>query len=301
DPGCIPITHSNSIPHGSMKIAIIGQTERADVWEKHLRSFRSVQEVVSTSRLDFVGQADACLLIDDSEDKLGQVLKAVKLGYPTFLVSRLSCDIDRLRQIHAASQEAGAPVQFSHWPTFASSMHWMRQQVPKPTWYSATKHLLAAAYTENADQLSAHWIDEVALVCKWFDSSVQRMSAHAHMVKGFPTGIHIQLHFENGSTAVIAVSLVHSNPSHVRIASDPQMQLEIDVTSQQIRSITFEQGAHLSIQKYSFDASDTAELSLGRFLKAVQQRKPVSFSTYDALRTATIVDQIEKQIARQGP
>ncbi len=280
-----------------MKIAIVGQTERAEAWESYLRAYRTVEEVLITSRLQYVDDADACLLLDDSEDRLERVLKTVKLGYPTYLVGRLSCETDGLRKIYAASQESGVPVQFSHWPTLAASTHWMRQQVQRPEWFSATKNLISATYTENTEQLRFHWIDEVALISKWMDSSVQRVTAQAARVQGHLTGVTILLHFENGGTAFISVSLVSSTAAHVRSAGDTNLQMECDVTAQEVRTIGFNEGSHLTIRKQSFDATGTAELSVGRFLKSVQHRKPVSFSVFDALRTARIVEMIDRQLS----
>jgi len=280
-----------------MKIAIVGQTDRADAWEKHIRAYRTVEEVIITSRLRYVGDADACVLLDDSEDRLEQVLKTVKLGYPTYLVSRLSDDTEVLRKIHSASQESGVPVQFSHWPTLAASTHWMRQQIQRPEWFTASKQLISAAYTENTEQFRFHWMDEIALISKWMDSSVQRVSAQAARVQGNMTGVTMLLHFEHGGTAFISLSLVSSSPGHFRSAGDSNIQLECDVSNQQVRSIGFSEGSHLTVRKQSFDATGTAELSVGRFLKSVQNRKPVSYSAFDALRTARIVEMIDRQLA----
>lgn len=280
-----------------MKIAIVGQTERAAAWEQYIRAYRTVEEVLITSRLRYVDNADACVLLDDSEDRLDRVLKSVKLGFPTYLVGRLSLDTDLLRKIHSASQESGVPVQFSHWPILAASTHWMRQHIQKPEWFNATKHLISASYTENAEQVRFHWIDEVALASKWMDSSVQRVTAQAARIQGNLTGATIFLNFEHGGTAFISISLVSSSSVHVRSAGDLNLHLECDVPSQQVRSIGFSEGSHLTIQKQSFDGSGTAELSVGRFLKAVQHRKPVSYSVFDALRTARIVEMIDRQLA----
>ena len=282
-----------------MKIAIVGETERATAWEKYIRAYRSVEEVIITSRLRYVGDADACVLLDDSEERLDKVLKIVKLGYPTYLVSRLSCDTDLLRKIHAASQESGVPVQFSHWPTLAASTHWMRQQIQRPEWFTASKQLISATFSENVEQIRFHWIDEIALISKWMDSSVQRVSAQSARVQGNLTGVTMLLHFENGGTAFITLSLVSSSPSHTRSAGDSNVQLECDVVTQQVRSIGFSEGSHLTIRKQNFDASGTAEMSVGRFLKSVQNRKPVSYSVFDALRTARIVEMVDRQLG--GP
>jgi hypothetical protein len=51
-----------------MKIAIVGERERATAWEKHLRKLSTVKEVTITTSLSDSSGLDTVLLIDDTKD-----------------------------------------------------------------------------------------------------------------------------------------------------------------------------------------------------------------------------------------
>ena len=282
-----------------MKVAIIGQSDRAAAWENHLRGFQSVNEVYITQKIRHLKEVDACILVDDSDKRLIRLLKILKLSYPTFLISKISDRYDELQAVHAVSQEAGVPVQFAHWPTFAAASHWMRQQMKRPRRIHVTKHLVSASFSENKVQLTQHWLDEVGLFVKWMDSGVQKVSVSATRLSSCLTSLDMMLHFESGATATLSFSLTSAHASHVRTVADSSIELECDVATQQVRSISVDKGGYLTVKKHNFDPSQTAELSIGRFLKAVQHGKSVAFSSFDAIRTAAAAKLVQQQLDMQ--
>lgn len=279
-----------------MKIGVVGPTERAAVWDSYLRTSRMVEEVLVTSHIRHLKQVDACLLLDDSEKNLERTLTLLKEGVPVYLISSLPTDPEALRKVHSASEEAGVPVQLSHWPSFSASTHWMQQQVTHPRWMHIERHLISAQYLENLDQFTGLWLDEIALVLKWVDGGASKVAARTSIVQDNPVGILIQIQFERGVSASIAIHMTASHPRHTRIVSDGSRQLELDVLEQKVRSVTFSKGAQLSIQRFDFDATQTAELSLTRFLKSLQTGREGIFSAFDALQAAKMAREISMQI-----
>lgn len=280
-----------------MKIGVVGPTDRANVWDGYLRNSRMVDDILITSQIHHLKQVDACLLLDDSAKNLERTLNLLKEGIPVYLVATLPNDPETLRKVHSVSEEAGVPVQFSHWPTFSASIHWMQQQMTHPRWIHIERHLLSAQYIENLENFTGFWLDELALVLKWVDGGASKVSARSSVVQDNPVGILIQIQFERGVSASILISLTASQPRHTRIVSDGIQQLELDVLEQQVRSIRFSKGAHMSIQRHDFDASQTAELSLNRFLKTLQTGREKSFNAFDALQAAKVAREIQAQIS----
>lgn len=284
-----------------MRIAIIGPKERVESWEDCFRSYRTVRQVTTVTTGDepfllpdqeWLGDADACLLLDDSPAKLANVRQVVRLGLPVYLVSRLSFDVEGLRQIQLSSEEAGVPVQFSHWPTFSASTQAMRQRVHRPRWFHARRILPLAAYTESVAGLAHAWMDEVALAGAWIDSRLLRVDVDAPDVAGRPTGVHVRMAFENGAAAVVDISLIGGQPVHSRVAQDAHAQVECDVLEQRVMTLD----PHGPTSRSSFDARETARLSVGRFLKAAGHRGEAAFSVHDALRAAEMAAAIRKKL-----
>ncbi|MEX0889970.1 MAG: hypothetical protein WDZ33_00395, partial [Balneolaceae bacterium] len=115
-----------------MKVGILGDRKRAQVWEKHLRPLKAVQEVVIASTLKDIRGSYCCILIDDSPHNLDLLADTIRLGIHSYLVAEIPTDTEKLRKVHSYSQESDVRVQFSHWPSLSSATQWMRSQLPKP-------------------------------------------------------------------------------------------------------------------------------------------------------------------------
>lgn len=280
-----------------MNIGIVGTAERAVAWETNLRPHRSVSEVVIAPSLNDLGKVDACILIDDSDSKLDTLMKAVKAGYHSFLVSQLPLDTARVEKIYHASEESNVMVQFSHWPTLAPASQWMFQTVQKPRFIHIIREISHTDFLERNFNLDYYWIDELAFCIRWIDGATHHVDvkrADLNIKKG--GAIHLFLQFDSGATAGIFVTTASAENHHKRVGADRSFILDCDVLSQKVRAGRSNGEGHLFFDKKVFDASTSAELASTLFLKAIQLRKPTAFGAYDLFRTLKVVDKINRKI-----
>lgn len=281
-----------------MKIGIVGSAERAVAWEANLRPHRSVTEVIIAPTLKDLGKIDACILIDDSDSKLDVLMRAVKAGYHSFLVSKLPLATSTVEKIYHASEESNVMVQFSHWPTLAPASQWMFQTVPKPRFIHIVREISHTDFMERNFDLDYFWIDELAYCIKWIDGATHQVDvkrADLNIKNG--GAIHLFLRFDNGATAGIFVTTASAENHHKRVGSDRSFLLDCDVLTQTVRAGQSNGAGHLFFEKKMFDASESAELASTKFLKAIQLKKPTAFGAYDLFRTLKVVDKINKKIA----
>lgn len=280
-----------------MKIGIVGSAERTIAWEKNLRPHQSVSEVIIAGTLKDLGKIDACILIDDTGDQLEILMKAIRSGRHSFLVSRLPLNSSEIEKIYHASEEANVMVQFSHWPTLAPASQWMAQKVPKPKFIQIVKEINHIDFLERNFDLNYFWIDELAFCMKWIGGSTYQVDVKKAGI-GVENGgaIHLFLRFDSGATAGIFVTTASTENHHKRIASNHSYILDCDVISQTVRAGRPNNTGHLFFEKKLFDGSKSAELAATQFLKAIQLKKPTPFGPYDLLKTLNVVDKINKKI-----
>ena len=282
-----------------MKIGIAGPTERAVAWEQHLRPHRSVSEVVIAPSLDEVGAVDACFLLDESDERLKNVLKAIRLGLHTFLIARLPTDLSRVEKVYHAAEEANTVLQFSHWPSLAPASQWMMGKVTKPTWLQVNREIGYYQFQEMDTTLEYLWMDERAFCLKWIGEAVHDIDGQQiNLGSAQPIGIHIFLRFDSGATAGLYVNGVASESSHKRLAADNFFMLECDVQSQAVRVGRRAEHGSLFFERHEFEATRSAELAATQFLKAIQLRRSSAFNGYDALRLCQTVDKIRQRLYR---
>lgn len=276
-----------------MKIAIIGKKERASAWEKHLRKLTIVTEVIITRTLTEDKEISAVLLIDDSADCLTNLLKSIKYGNHTYLISKIPTDLELLETIYHTSQEAGVNVQFSHWPSMAESMNWIRQQISKPELIQIKKETVPPNYrAKESDDFQSDWLDELALIIKWLGGNIHRFEVKPIQIHHHLLGLNLTLRYENSAVASIQYLGTATNETHQRIFSNRIAIADCDIIQQKVRLYTLNDMNKVTVREKKFDPSDTAEWSVVQFIKSIQLSQPTLFSPYDALQTAKAYNRI---------
>ena len=281
-----------------MKIGIVGPADRAVAWEEHMHPHRTVKEVVITAQIEDIGEVDACLILDETENKVKTLLKAIRMGYHSFLVSSLPTTLSNIEKIYHTAEEANVLVQFAHWPTFAPASQWMSQKVTKPTFLHITREISYTHYLETNHNLDHYWVDELAYCLKWIDGNVHHIDVKSVNLQGEQErSIHLFLRFDSGATANIFVNACSSASKHQRFAADQSFLLECDVLSQTVRMGKENDQKHLFFEKQTFDASKAAEIASTQFLKAIQLNKSTLYNGYDLLKLANVVDKIKNRLS----
>lgn len=279
---------------GPMKIAIVGEKERATAWEKHLRKLSIVKEVVITNNLAGSDDTDTVLLIDDSNENLLHLLNSIRAGNHTYLISKLPTDAEMLEKVYHASEEAEVNVQFSHWPSLSESVHWIKQQIVKPDLFQIKKESVPMNYKViNIEDFEHDWIDELALIIKWMGGNIHRYEVKPIVIGDHYLGLTISLRFENAAVASIQYLSTTDKEKHQRIFSNRSMMIDFNVIKQKARILKLNDLNRISTQEKVFDPSDTAEWSVVQFIKSIQVHQPTLFSPYDALTTANAVKKIK--------
>ena len=277
-----------------MKIAIIGKKERASAWEKHLRKLTIVSEVVITGTLSEDKDIAAVLLIDDSADCLSNLLRSIKLGNHTYLISKMPSDLELLETIYHSSEEAGVNVQFSHWPSMAESMNWIRQQVSKPDLIQIKKESVPPNFRAmESEDFKSDWLDELALIIKWLGGNIHRFEVKPIQLHSHLLGLNLTLRYENSAVASIQYLGTASKETHQRIFSNRIAIADCDIVNQKVRLHTLNETNKVTVREKKFDPSDTAEWSVVQFIKSIQLGQITLFSPYDALQTAKAYHRIE--------
>ncbi len=281
-----------------MKIGIVGPAERAVAWEKHLRPHRSVSEVVIAGRLKDIGQVSACLLLDESDEQLDTLLKAVHSGFHTFLISKLPTNLEAVEKIYHAAEEANVRLQFSHWPSLAPVSQWMSQKVPKPAFIQTVRDIHYTQHLETQHGLEHYWVDELAYCLKWIDKTVHHIDLNTAYLNKNTYALHLFLRFGNGATANTYINISSSENRHQRLISDDSYLLNCNVLTQTVRLGQENARGQLYFEKKSFDTSKAAELAITHFLKAIQMKKPAIYHGYDLLRLNREIAKIKHRMKR---
>ncbi|MFU8862044.1 MAG: hypothetical protein ACNA8K_16675 [Cyclonatronaceae bacterium] len=278
-----------------MKIAVIGEKTRARAWEKHLRTISSVSEVVITSSIHST-EAPVCILINDSAEKLSLLTECVKRGYHTYLVSHLPDNLDEIESAYHAAEEAKVHVQLSHWPTHSSMIKEVQKQIERPASIVISKELSLQNYSNDSRSFSQQWLDELALILKLHNSSVQHIMARPIEFDGRWWGLSVTLRFDHGGLGTLYFSTFSEEDRHRRLFSTGQISIDTDVLKQRARILKPQATGGLSITQKSFDPSDTARLSVIHFIRSVQMNTRPDFSLYDALQTAKTAQKIHASL-----
>jgi hypothetical protein len=280
-----------------MQIGIVGPAERSVAWENHLQSHRLVSEVIIAATLEDMGTVDACFLLDESDQKLNNLLKSIKLGYHTFFISALPAKSDAIEKIYHASQEANVRLQFSHWPTLAPASQWMKQKVRNPSFIQVVREISHTSFVESGLSLNSLWIDELAYCLKYIGGAVHRTQINATKLKsGKAYAVHLMLRFDSGATAGIYISTCNQENRHKRLVSNHSLVLDCDVETQTVRIGKDHKNQHLFFEKKTFDPSLAAEKAAMQFLKAIQLNKTTLYSGYDLLQLTNLVESIQQRL-----
>ena len=280
-----------------MKIAIVGQQERCIAWEKHLRKLKVIEEVIITNSLAASDKVNAVLLIDDSPSRLEQLLNSVRLGYHTYLISRLSDDTESLEKIYHSAEESGVKVQFSHWPSMAESTNLIKKLIEKPELIQIKKenNVLPSANPVSTDS-TYEWIDEVALIIKWMGGNIHHMEVKPVSLGTFLLGLAITFRFENSSVATLHYLSGTDRENHQRIISSSTLLVDCDITKQITRILSVTDFGKISVRIDEFDPTDSAKWSVVQFIKSIQTGQKTVFSAYDALLTSRAVNRIYSEL-----
>ncbi len=276
-----------------MKIAIIGEKNRAAAWEKHLRKLSVVREVLITSSLKNRSEADAALLLDDSAENLLNLVNLAKLGVHTYLITQLPVDKNRLEQVHHASQESDVRIQFSHWPSLSPASLWMNQQVKKPDLIQIKREVRFLNDVTHQKSIDHHWIDEVAWIIKWMGGNVHRIEVKPMIVNHSRVGMSLTLRYEDSSIASIQFSALGRKNHHQRTISDGKRVIDCDAISQTVYNYQINDFGKVKEEEKHFDPKATAEVSVLQFIKSIQLKRDTLYNPYDALQTASIVDRVQ--------
>ncbi len=283
-----------------MKIGIVGPAERAMAWEKHLRPHRSVSEVTITSKLNDIGNVDACLLLDESDQRLQHVLEAVKKGYHTFLIAPLPTDRREVEKVYHAAEESNVLLQFSHWPTLAPASKWMSKKIAKPSFLQITREINHTEYFESGHNFDYYWIDELAFCLRWINGAVHHIDLKTvSFTEDQLYLLHIFLRFDSGATANIYINAAAAESNHHRVAADRNYLLDCNVAEQSVRlGEQKNEQRRLYFNQQSFDATKSAELASLEFIKSIELNRPTIYNGYHLMELTKTMEKIKKRLAR---
>ncbi|MFO7798206.1 MAG: hypothetical protein R6V22_00425 [Rhodohalobacter sp.] len=281
-----------------MKIAILGEKNRAAAWEKHLRKLSAITEVIITSSIPARDSVNAAILLDNTDQKLITLEKLIKLGIHSYLVSHLPLDKKSLEKIHHSAQEANVRVQFSHWPSLAPASLWMKQKIKKPNLIQIKREVKFVSGAVDQTEIDHHWIDEVAWIIKGLGGNVHRIEAKPMMINQIRLGLNITLRYEDSSVASIQFSALGSSNLHQRTISDKNVAIDCDAIHQLVQLYRINDFGNLKVETKKFDPKSTAEISILQFIKSIQLKRDTLYNAYDALQTSIIVNRIYEQIRK---
>lgn len=280
-----------------MKVGIVGDAKRAVAWEQHLRPHRIVHEVDLSPVLKDMGDVDACLILDESENNLNLLMEGVRQGLNCFLISEQPTNKEALEKIHRAAREAGVYLQFSHWPTLAPASQWMMSKLNRPSLINITKEINYSSMVNPEKEFRHYWIDELGFCLKWVGSGIHHIEAkEVRLDNSYPLILHLFLRFDNGTSADISIYTGASENRHVRIASNKQEVLECDVPTQSVRAGRVNSSGLLYFDKQKFDPAKSAEKAALMFLKAIQMKKETPYSSYDAYQLSVQTERVMQRL-----
>ncbi len=282
-----------------MKIGIVGPADRAMAWEKHLRSHRLISEVAITGDVSEIGDVNACFLLNDSANRLQQLLEVVKKGYHAFLIAPLPSDSHLVEKVYHAAEESNVLLQFSHWPTLAPASKWMAKKVENPSFLQINREISHSEYLESSHDFDYYWIDELAFCLRWINGAVHHMDLKTVELSGNNVyALHMLLRFDSGATANISINVAAKNSRHHRQAANNHFLVDCDVLNQSVRLGEENTDGHLYFSRQTFDAAKAAELAALEFIKSIQLKRPTVYNGYHLMELTKTMDKIKKRLAR---
>lgn len=281
-----------------LTIGIVGSPDRARIWEQHLRTHRSVQQVVLTQSVHDLGPTDACLILDNTEQRMEHTFQAIRLGMHVFLIAPLPTDKRAAERVYRASEEANVIVQYAHWPTLTPSTQWMQSKVANPTSIQIIREIPQLQFTELNLELEQLWIDELAFCSKWM-GSVHHTECRRWNLGNSDTGIQLFLRFDSTATAMIYINTTAENESHRRVIVGNTGMVDCNVSEQVVRAGQPGDLNQLHFERRQFDPSNSAELAATQFLKSIQLKRPSPYNAYDLMRATQLIERIKQRIQRQ--
>lgn len=272
--------------------------DRAKAWERRLRSSASVTGVVISRNTDSLGDVDACIMLEDVEEKgYRKALKIIRAGMHLFWVGPLPTDAPRIEELYHASEEANIILQFSHWATFSPATQWMINELRKPKVIHIMKELPRAAYLNLNRPFEYTWIEDLGLCLKWMNSNVHRIDANLIRLTPYePIAIQIYLRFENGASSVIFVNTMSASSRHERFAADNNITIQCNVLSQELRIAYHGGNEDYSFERKEMESTETADIALNNFLKSIHLHRPAIYSGYDALVLANTIHAVHERL-----
>lgn len=283
----------------TIRFGIIGPPDRAHIWERRLRPIASVPEAIMAKKIEALADADACIILRESNEGVKLALEAIRMGLHVFLISRIPTDHDMVESLYHSSEEANIVLQFAHWATFFPPSQWMMDQIPKPRLIHIRKEIPHSAYLEYDAPFDQLWIEDLGLVLKWMNSQVHHVEANlVNLDENEEMAIQIYLRFDNGSTSIIFVNTMSADARHERFAAGNNITAQCDVLNRTIRVAQPGPDNHYYFEKKQLDEQEPADVALNMFIKSIQLHRPSAFSGYEAYQLSNIIDKIKDRIKR---
>jgi hypothetical protein len=279
----------------SLRIGILGPAERGAVWEERLRPHASVREVVLSDSLEAIGPVDAIVLLEENRSRMDLAQQIILRGMHAFVVGRMPVERHLAERLSRLSEESGTVVQFANWSLHNPTTQFMMANIRRPDLMVFQREFTFAHYRDVRASFDSNWHEDLALILKWMDSSVHRVDvSRIPFADGETLAVHLNLRFDNGSTASLYCGIAHEANRHVRFATDSQLAAECDVTRKRVRLIQHGGQSSLFADVRSFDKEEPAKMAVAMFLKSVQMRGPASYSAHDLLRFTRVLESVER-------
>lgn len=281
----------------TITVGIVGPMERAKVWERRLRPFASVKEVIISNQLSVLGDVDANIILEQDGNCFEDALQAVRLGQHVFLISQIPTESNMVEKLYHAAEESNVILQFANWATFSPSSQWMLNHVFKPKLIHIRRDIPRTEFLDYDAPFERIWMEDLGLILKWMNSNVHRVEAN--LVSLNPEqeiAIQIYIRFDNGSTAVIFVNTMSSINRHERFAANQTITVQCDVTQQNIRIAHNGPRSNHYFERKELQGSEPADIAVNLFLKSIQLKKPSPFSGYEALQLVNTIHKIKERV-----
>ncbi|MEX2456202.1 MAG: hypothetical protein WD381_02765, partial [Balneolaceae bacterium] len=160
------------------------------------------------------------------------------------------------------------------------------------------KELSSNGGSEGSRSFEQQWVDELAFIIRFYQSSIQHIVAKPIRIEDRWLGLQITLRFDDGAVASLQYNTAAEKEVHQRILSSNNMIIDCDVITQKSRRIEVNKDKRIKTTNKSFDPTETVQLSVMNFIKSIQIKKKSEFSAYDALKTVQAHGKIIENLRR---
>ncbi|HKJ33835.1 MAG TPA: hypothetical protein VKA34_18535 [Balneolales bacterium] len=281
----------------AITVGIVGPLERAKVWERRLRPFASIKEVIISNHLSAIGDVEASIILENDGNCFEDALQAVRLGQHVFIISPIPTDRQIVEKLYHAAEESNVVLQFANWATFSQSSQWMLNHVYKPKLIHIRRDIPRNDFLVYDAPFERIWMEDLGLTIKWMNSTIHHIEANLISLNpDEEIAIQIYVRFDNGSTAVIFVNTMSSEARHERFAANQTMTVQCDVARQSLKiAHTGSQSKHF-FERKEFNDSEPADIAINLFLKSIQLKKPSPFSGYEALQLVNTIQKVKERV-----